>query len=101
VHGRNATGNRMADCLYVYEVRLFTKVEDCEPREIEIPNAIILEHFLQFNPNWVKSVDFGAPCLTDEIQKTMDFLRTNYPKNILCRKAVIHKTEYALEYNEI
>jgi hypothetical protein len=61
----------------------------------------LLEHFLPFNPNWVKSVDFGALCLANEIQKTVDFLKANYPKNILCRKAEFHKTEYALEYKAI
>ncbi len=56
--------------------------------------------FLDFKPEWVKSIDFGVRCPQAEIEKVLGLLKTDYPK-IVRRRAVFHKTEYALEYKAI
>jgi hypothetical protein len=58
------------------------------------------ECFLAFEREWVKSIDFGVRCPQVEIEKMLSLLKTDYPK-IVRRRAVFHKTEYALEYEEI
>jgi hypothetical protein len=83
---------------YEHEFRLLTKTFNCEPREFKNPDSI--EHFLQFNREWVKSVDFGVLCPEPEIQRVVGLLKTDYPK-VITRKAQFHKTEYALEYIKV
>jgi len=85
---------------YEHEVRLFIKTESCEPREIKTETSVVLEHFLPFDPSWVKSVDFGALYPTDEVLKVVNFLKSNHP-HVICKKADFHKKEYALEYKAI
>ncbi len=85
---------------YEAEVRLFTKIEDCEPHEIKTANSKVVEHFLPFDTKWVKSVDFGALCPNDEIQKIVSLAKADHP-HVVCRKADFHQTEYALAYKEI
>ena len=85
---------------YEREVRLFTKIEYCEPREIRTATSTVLEYFLPVNAEWVKSVDFGALCPNHEIQEVVSLLKSNYP-HVICRKAEFHKEEYALAYKEI
>jgi hypothetical protein len=83
---------------YEHEFRLLTKTFNCEPREIKNPDlGSIIEHFLQFNREWVKSVDFGVLSPKPEIERVVGLLKTDYP-NVIASKAEFHKTEYALEY---
>lgn len=85
---------------YEHEFRLFTKICHCEPGEIKNAGLIsIVEHFLDFNREWVKSVDFGVLCPEAEIQSVVDLLETDFP-GVIHKKAEFHKTEFALEYKE-
>jgi hypothetical protein len=85
---------------YEHEVRLFTTIERCEPRETRTAPSAFTEHFLKFDPLWVKSVDFGALCPTEQVEEALCVLKSNYP-HVFCKKADFHKSEYALEYREI
>ena len=84
---------------YEHEFRLFTKTCHCEPREVKNGGSTSdVEHFLEFKREWVRSVDFGALCPDAEVQHVLDLLKTDYPKNLIRRKAEFHKEEFALEY---
>ena len=83
---------------YEHEYRLFTSKDRCHD---EIVKESVKEYFLDFNKEWVKSVDFGVRCPQSEIEKILKLVRSEYPKNVICKKAVFHKTEYALEYQQI
>ncbi len=82
---------------YEQEFRLFTNRAQCEARTMRDSSV---EHFLPFNREWVKSIDFGVRCTPAEIQQLVDLLKNDYP-NVIRRKAVFHETEYALEYKVI
>jgi hypothetical protein len=73
------------------------------PRRLEMRTMAdsTVEYFLGLKRDWVKSVDFGVRCPQAEIHRILDLLKTDYPKNVLRRKAEFHKSEYALEYKEI
>ena len=79
---------------YEDEYRLMTHPDVCVHRTMSDSKQ---ECFLAFEREWVKSIDFGVRCPRPEIQRLLDLLKTDYPK-IVKRKAVFHKTEYALEY---
>lgn len=83
---------------YENEYRLLTSPRFCEERTM--PDSTV-EHFLDFKREWVKSIDFGVRCSQTEIQRIHHLIKTNYPKNVVCRKAAFHKSEFALEYKEI
>lgn len=83
---------------YENEYRLLTLPRFC--MEKAMPDSTT-EHFLDFNRAWVKSIDFGVRCPETEIQQVLNLIKTNYPKSVICRKAAFHKSEFALEYNEI
>lgn len=82
---------------YEDEYRLITHPDFCEHRTMPDSKQ---ECFLAFEREWVKSIDFGVRCPEKEIELMLDLLKTDYPK-IVRRKAVFHKTEYALEYEMI
>jgi hypothetical protein len=84
---------------YEEEVRLFTKTDQCEEKAVQTCTSAAMEHFWAFNREWVKSVDFGVCCPPVEIRRIIDLLKMDYPAVIL-RRAKIHETEYAFEYNE-
>lgn len=77
---------------YENEYRILTHPDCCEKVEL----GSLVECFLAFDRNWVKAVDFGVRCPQSEIQRISDLLKSDYPKNILCQKAVFHESEYAL-----
>jgi len=56
---------------------------------------------LDFKKEWVKSVDFGVRCPKQEIDRILGLIKTDYSKNVACRKAHYHKTEYTIEYKQI
>jgi len=86
---------------YEHEFRLFTKICHCIPKKTTNADPISTEeHFLNFNREWVKSVDFGVLCPESEIQRMVDLLKTDYP-TVICRKAEFHKIEFALEYKKV
>jgi hypothetical protein len=86
---------------YEKEFRLFTKVNHCKPEELtNCDSTKTLEHFLDFNREWVKFVDFGVFCPESEVHRIMTLLKTDYP-NAVARRAEFHKTEYALEYKQV
>ena len=80
---------------YENEYRLMTHPDVCE--KILIPD-IGLECFLAFERAWIKSVDFGIRCPEEVSRQIIDLIKTDYNSEILLRKSVFHKTEYALEY---
>ncbi|MDB6020652.1 MAG: hypothetical protein JWQ04_509 [Pedosphaera sp.] len=80
---------------YENEYRLLTHPDFCEHRMM--PGAKT-ECFLAFDREWIKSIDFGMRCPQEEINRIINLIKTGYSKAILCRKAVLHKSEYALEY---
>jgi hypothetical protein len=82
---------------YEDEYRLITHPDFCEHRTMPDSKQ---ECFLAFERGWVKSIDFGVRCPQKEIELMLNLLKTDYPK-IVRRKAVFHKTEYALEYEMI
>jgi len=82
---------------YENEYRLITLPEHCEKRTINSA----AEHFLDFKPEWVKSIDFGVRCPKEEIQRIVNLIKSSYPNKAICKKAVFHKSEYALDYVEI
>jgi len=82
---------------YEDEYRLITHPDFCERRVMPDSRQ---ECFLDFKREWVKSIDFGVRCPQKEIDPILDLLKTDYPK-VVKRKAVFHKTEYALEYEVI
>ena len=83
---------------YEHEHRLITVKGMCEERTM--PDSTV-EHFLNFNREWVKSIDFGVRCLPKAIEDILALIKTDYPQKVMCRKAEYHKTEYALEYKPI
>jgi hypothetical protein len=86
---------------YEKEFRLFTKINHCKPEELtNCDSTKTLEHFLDFNREWVKFVDLGVFCPESEIHRIITLLKTDYP-NAVARKAKFHKTEYALEYKQV
>lgn len=87
---------------YEQEFRLFTEVCKCgKPKEIKHADSTsTLESFLDFNREWIKSVDFGVLCPDTEIQRVITLLKADYP-NAVARKAEFHKTEYALKYKQV
>jgi Protein of unknown function (DUF2971) len=87
---------------YEHEFRLFTKTNACERRIIvDHDGTADVEHFLGFQHEWVRTVDFGALCPDAEIEPVIRFVEANYPKGVVCKKARFHATEYALEYGQI
>jgi hypothetical protein len=82
---------------YEDEYRLITYPDVCEHRTMPDSKK---ECFLTFEREWVKTIDFGVRYPEKEIELILNLLKTDYPK-IVRRKAVFHKTEYALEYKEI
>lgn len=86
---------------YEKEFRLFTKINHCKPEELtNCDSTKTLEHFLDFNREWVKFVDFGVFCPKAETHRIITLLKKDYP-NAVARKAEFHKTEYALEYKQV
>jgi hypothetical protein len=83
---------------YENEYRLMTSPKFCE--EKTMPDST-MEHFLDFKREWIKSIDFGVRCPPQEIQRIVELLKANYPKDVVCRKADFHESEYALEYRQI
>jgi hypothetical protein len=83
---------------YENEYRLLTHPDCCEQRTMPDSRQ---ECFLVFDRGWVKSIDFGVRCSQAEIERILNLLKSDYPKEIRCRKAVFHKTEYALEYDKV
>lgn len=83
---------------YEDEYRLMTSPDFCEHRTM--PNSK-QDCFLDFDRKWVKSIDFGVRCPQPEIQRIKDLVKNEYPDKIICRRAIFHKTEYALDYVEI
>jgi len=83
---------------YENEYRLITLPGHCEARTM--PDSTV-EHFLNFNREWVKSIDFGVRCPPKVIEDILTLIKTDYPQKVMCRKAEYHKTEYALEYKPI
>ncbi|MFZ1073872.1 MAG: hypothetical protein WAO21_10615 [Verrucomicrobiia bacterium] len=85
---------------HAFETLKEAKLKTSRPREIKTLTSTVLEHFLPFDPGWVKMVDFGALCPIDKTLEVVNFLKANHPR-VICRKADFHKTEYALEYKAI
>ena len=86
---------------YEAEYRLFTKTGHCEPIEMQkCGSTTTIEHFLEFEREWVKTVDFGALYPEAEVQPFVELLKKEYP-HAVCRKAKFHETEYALEYKQV
>ena len=85
---------------YEKECRLFTKIGLCIPEKIVNGTVATVEHFLEINRDWVKSVDFGVFCPKTEIQNIVALLKSDYP-NAVARQAEFHKTDYSLVYNPI
>jgi hypothetical protein len=83
---------------YEHEYRLLTHPDLCEKRTM--PNSKI-ESFIGFEREWVKTVDFGVRCSTNEIAKMSDLLTSQYAGTVVCRKAGFHKSEYALVYEPV
>ena len=83
---------------YENEYRLFTIKDRCHEQKISDSTT---EYFLDFKKEWVKSVDFGVRCPRPEIERILKLIKSDYPKNVICKRAVFHKTEYALEYQQI
>jgi hypothetical protein len=82
---------------YEDEYRLLTHPDFCEKR---IMTDSKTECFLPFNREWVKTIDFGVRCPNSEVESILNLLKDDYPK-VVKRKAKFHKTEYALEYQQI
>jgi hypothetical protein len=80
---------------YENEYRMLTHPECCEPREM--PN-LKTECFLAFERAWVKVVDFGVRCPEQEVVRIVDLVKREYHGQVICRRAIFHKLEYALEY---
>jgi hypothetical protein len=80
---------------YENEYRMLTHPEVCEPRRM--PNSKV-ECFLAFKREWVKTVDFGVRCPEEEIARIVGLIKEKYLGHVICRRAVFHKSEYALEY---
>ena len=55
---------------------------------------------MDFKREWIKSVEVGLRCPEAEIQRIIGLLKTDYPK-VIFKRARFHKTEYALEYEQI
>ena len=83
---------------YEHEYRLFAAKDKCREQNI---TDLTKEYFLDFNKEWVKSVDFGVRCPHSEVERILKLVRSEYPQKVICKKAVFHKTEYALEYQQI
>jgi len=79
---------------YENEFRLITLPEHCETRTCG--NSRV-EHFLTFNREWVKTVDFGVRCPPGEIRQVVDLLEREYP-HVIRQRAEFHNSQYALEY---
>jgi hypothetical protein len=81
---------------YEDEYRLMTHPDFCERRMVNSKE----ECFLAFDRKWVKAIGFGVRCPDNEIKRVLALIRKDYSQ-VKCRKAVFHKTEYALEYETI
>lgn len=83
---------------YEHEYRLLTHPACCE--QTMMPDSK-QECFLSFEREWVRSVDFGVRCPQSEIEKIMYLVKSTYARDVVCRRAVFHKSEYALAYENL
>jgi hypothetical protein len=83
---------------YENEYRLLTHPNLCEQRRVPDSRS---ECFIAFERQWVKSIDFGVRCPQTVIKRILDLVKADYSNKVLCRKAVFHKTAYAVEYESI
>ena len=82
---------------YEREYRMLAILQLCETKKLDHGGYA---EFVSFKKEWVKHVDMGLRASPDEIQKTKEFLKKEYP-HITLRKAVFHRTDYALEYQTV
>jgi hypothetical protein len=79
---------------YEREYRMLTEVHLCKNKPLEKGGNA---DFISFEKDWVKHVDFGVRATPNEIQAMKEFLQKEYP-SVPLRKAVFHRSDYALEY---
>jgi hypothetical protein len=79
---------------YEREYRMLTAVHLCKNKPLEKGGNA---DFISFEKDWVKHVDFGVRATPNEIQAMKEFLQKEYP-SVPLRKAVFHRSDYALEY---
>jgi len=77
---------------YEKEFRLMTSVQRCRAGEDGE------EYFLEFDRHWIKFVDFGLRCKTENIRLIAELVKADYP-HAVSRMAKFHKSEYALEFH--
>ncbi len=79
---------------YEREYRMLTMPAFCQSKPI-IGNG--RADFISFKKEWVKFVDFGLRALSSDVQAMKVLLQREY-RNVQIRKAVFHRSDYALEY---
>lgn len=81
---------------YEREYRLFVHPDLCRRRMIDGQPR----EFLPFAKDWIRFVDFGVNCSSEYVSKVVKLVSAAYPK-AACRRAIHHKTDFALDYPNI
>jgi hypothetical protein len=82
---------------YEREYRMVTSPQLCVKRPVQ--NGADAD-FIGFKKEWVKYVDVGLRASQQEIQTMKQLLGKEYPE-VQLRRAVLHATDYALDYESI
>lgn len=102
IYSHISTTRALKECLtrkstawsYENEVRLI--IPERSTTLIETPEGPL--SFMNFEPEWVRSIDFGLRCNQTEIANALAVLRSFYP-NAIARKAEHHRDNFELEYH--
>lgn len=82
---------------YEREYRMISAVTFCERRTIENGGQA---DFIPFKREWVKHVDFGLRASSNDIQTMKELLKKEFP-DVQLRRAVYHRNDYALDYQNV